>query len=156
MAELLLKLNQTERRLMEALPKDPGLLLLFNKLSNYLFYVLFPLLVLLSGPRTALYFIPAGISWEVSEFVKKGVKRERPYRVCNTRLRTSTKPDKAFPSSHSAAAFTLFLLFNPNPLAYFFLLIPLLRVLSFQHWPTDVLAGMLTGYVVYLIFTPVL
>ena len=145
MGEVVLKPAGIEIEMMKRLLPLEKNALIFNKTSNYLFYILFAIASLISPSRTVTALISSAIAWEASELLKRVFRKERPYRFFRIKLRTSTKPHKAFPSSHSASATALFLCFYPAKISILFLLIPLLRVISFQHWPSDVAAGMSMG-----------
>ncbi len=145
----ILKFNETE--LYRLLPKNGSFLLAMNRISNFVIYAVSA--VILIGDFTLLpYFVASAVPWFASEFLKKRFHRQRPYARFGVNLRTSTKPNRAFPSSHSATALFLFLAtVGHSPLAWLFLTVPVLRILSFQHWITDVLAGMLIGAVTFWI-----
>ncbi len=126
----------------------PSWSLIFNRLSNLLFPALF-LLSLFYNPYKALAGnLIATVLWFASIPVKGYLRRERPYSYFKRQLRTSTKPWESFLSTHSLSAGFLFAYTSSFfPLAFLYLLIPLFRLVSFQHWPSDVLLGTFIGLI---------
>ncbi len=128
-------------------------LAVLNKFCNLIF-VSFTLLSALDYPLA--YFIKVLLAstllWFLTELLKEFFERPRPYALLGFNIRTSTRPNKSFPSSHSATAFFLFLALRNSRAAPFLLLVPLLRFLTLQHWLSDVLLSMALGFLFYRLF----
>ena len=86
-------------------------------------------------------------------FLKNFVRRSRPFDVISQLVPLIAKPtDYSFPSGHTACSFAVgFLLFRKLPKKYGIPVLLLAVLISFSrlyvgvHYPTDVLAGMISG-----------
>lgn len=87
-------------------------------------------------------------------FIKKKFTRARPYdRLEDVRLSSKALKDFSFPSGHSAAAFSLAVMFSLYAPVLSFMLLPAAAVVAFSrmylglHYPTDCIIGAAIGSV---------
>lgn len=92
----------------------------------------------------------------INESVYFFYKRKRPSKILPIIPLIKNPNHPSFPSSHTAfffaLSFTLFL-FNPYLSLFFILasfLIAVARVFAGVHWPSDILGGILSGYLSFL------
>ncbi len=115
-------------------------------------------IVLLFFKKTRPLGIMAGISLVFSllinnALIKPSVARIRPYEVINgLQLIIEKQPDPSFPSGHAGASFAVgvvYLVKGPRkigiPAIIIAALIGFSRLYVGVHYPTDVIAGMITG-----------
>lgn len=122
-------------------------------------YGLTGLLLLLMEPLQGRHFFAAGVLAFALELplyllLKNTIQRDRPCHAL-AQIEASIKPSDrfSFPSGHAAAAFlfaTVISAFYPQATVIVYLLagiVGLSRVLLGVHYPADILAGALLGYV---------
>lgn len=126
--------------------KDKELYIL-DKFTNILFYSIIAYFSIFFDLKVILITI---ILWFFCVFIQKVVKRERPYKYFNIKFRTSTPEDGSFPSYHTLASVFLFLYTRQASFSLLFLLVPILRIIDFQHWLSDV---MFSTFFALLFFT---
>lgn len=139
--------------------------------ADYLEYVLLLLLILVSyyNRNIELLLVPAAAGliarFGVNEPIYFFYKRKRPVDQVPTTLLIKKPAHPSFPSSHAALFFAVSfaLVFYSVPLAIIFLiatgLITFFRVFCGVHWPSDILGGIgsatISFLVIYLVKTVV-
>lgn len=96
-------------------------------------------------------------------FLKNFIARSRPFDVISSLVPLITKPtDYSFPSGHTACSFAVgFLLFRKLPKKYGIPALLLAVLISFSrlyvgvHYPSDVIAGMISGICISYLAEPV-
>lgn len=96
-------------------------------------------------------------------FLKNFIARSRPFDVISSLVPLITKPtDYSFPSGHTACSFAVgFLLFRKLPKKYGMPALLLAVLISFSrlyvgvHYPSDVIAGMISGICISYLAEPV-
>jgi len=130
-----------------------------SRLGDGYFYAVVGIVLFIVDYKIALKTVPAGLiafALEITAFklVKIKTKRDRPFRaVPEINPLMPPPPDKfSFPSGHTAAAFVMATLFGtvfPGlflPLVVVAALVGFSRIYNGMHFPSDVLAGMVLGF----------
>lgn len=106
------------------------------------------------GGMAAMHMLATGlVAWLLYRCIKNRSRRPRPYRRCNKIVLLTPPLDEfSFPSGHTlhAVSFSLVAVhYFPAlawPLAVFAALVALSRVLLGLHYPSDVLASLIGGF----------
>lgn len=125
-------------------------------LDNYLIWALvltIPLLWFKNYKTTAIQtFISSGTAWFTALTIKKLFPTPRPYVINQIPALINNPPsDSAFPSAHTALAFTIatsiFLLNKKWGIITYIIAIAvgILRTLALVHYPIDILGGAILG-----------
>ena len=93
----------------------------------------------------------------LQQLVKHIFSRERPYKAHDDIFYVIPPPDKfSFPSGHTAGAFVMvFALFHFYP-AFFGIMLLIASLIAFSrvylglHYPSDILGGVILGYISYI------
>jgi len=130
-----------------------------SRLGDGIYYLIFGLVLIyfeVSNGKPFFYACLLGFALELPTYlvVKNTIKRQRPHDAIQEFVAYLVPSDKfSFPSGHTAAAFvmaTTIAQFYP-PFAFLAytvaLMIGMSRVLLGVHFPTDILAGMVLGFV---------
>ncbi|MGL5722568.1 MAG: phosphatase PAP2 family protein [Brevinema sp.] len=126
----------------------------FTKIGNGHIWLLFSSIVFFSFVPNGVAFLTAAmIQLYAQILIKMVIKRARPYRVYRDLVYLYAPPDPySFPSGHTAAAFTMFFVswqVLPLMAPFFFLVaivIALSRVYLAVHYPSDIVGGIIIGY----------
>jgi undecaprenyl-diphosphatase len=131
--------------------------------GNGYYYPAVPAVLLLVDSQKALTFFLSGllafaIELPLYKLLKNGIKRHRPCEALSGIHGRVLPSDRfSFPSGHTAAAFvmaTLLSYFFPMlsmPLFCWALLVGFSRIYLGVHYPTDILAGLVIGFLSALI-----
>lgn len=135
-----------------------GLMILVSRLGDgVIWYLLMLVLACLGGPHgvraAAHMLLTSGAALLLYRCLKLRTRRPRPYQASQAvTLRTAALDEYSFPSGHTLHAVTYSLLacsYFPLlawPLAVLTALIALSRVLLGLHYPSDVIASLLLGF----------
>jgi len=119
-----------------------------NFLTDVLFYsVLFSLYFIASK----FCVVIAVVFYKIVSLLQKRFSRKRPYEFFNIEHINYSSKGHSFPSSHSAVAILIFLLYSSIPLSWLLITIPILRIISLNHWLSDVVAGILLALAVFVL-----
>lgn len=131
--------------------------------AKYLAYFLIVFLFAFSyfTKNMEMFFVPVLSAlfarFVINEAIYFFYKRKRPLEVLNIKPLIENPNYPSFPSGHASAFFalSLTLLVYSVPLALFFLIAACLmvfsRIFSGLHWPSDILEGLLVGFLSFLI-----
>lgn len=138
--------------------KQKNLICVLNKLTTYLYYIAYPVLLVYAwiNQRDSflkLLCIPA-ISFLFLSLIRKKINRKRPYESCEIHpiIHKDTKGN-SMPSRHIFSASLISMCFlYVNPLIGWILmavtvLTCFVRVIGGVHYPSDVIVGLLTGMI---------
>ena len=137
-------------------PKMLAVLLMGNKLETYLFYVMYPLLLVLelvfcSSLLLKSFLVPA-IAFALVTLMRRVLNQPRPYEeLCIQPLIAKDTKGKSFPSRHVFSCYMIAMAWLPFNTAVGVVLLLLgldmmfIRVVGGVHYPQDVLAGALCG-----------
>lgn len=152
---------------------DQSVLLAFNRvagffgfgvnrfLAEYLIYLIPIILIGLwfyekKGQKAGLQALfSVVLAWPfISLIINNLVKRVRPNNLTGVKELLFHRPDFSFPSDHAAAFFAVaaaFYLSGYKRISYILLILAIInsffRIAMVIHWPTDILAGVIIGFV---------
>lgn len=139
-----------------------------SRMGDGMFWYLMMLVIALTqgshGFYVCLHMLIAGLTGTVVyKLLKQTTSRPRPFQVRQDVLLSGTPLDYfSFPSGHTlhAVAFGMVVLqYYPQlfPIVYpFVVLVGVSRVVLGLHYPSDVLAGAVIGYLIVMLYAPVL
>ncbi|MEM0379271.1 MAG: phosphatase PAP2 family protein [Nanopusillaceae archaeon] len=97
------------------------------------------------------------LGWITPNILQKLFNRERPYYFFKIEINYKTPPYRSFPSSHTFLSILIFLTMykaKVNPiLAILIFSIPILRIISLQHWFSDIVFSIALSTMLYSIFS---
>ena len=117
-----------------------GFLEELNFVTDLIFYFVLLVLVASKHPFSILW---ASSVYALSVLIQKFFTRKRPYEFFSIDHSNYSARGHSFPSSHSAAATILLLTYPHLFIVWILVLIPILRVVTLNHWITDVAGGIL-------------
>lgn len=135
------------------------LMLATTQLGNFIFALVFSLILILMGDNLLAYEVLLGISTLglVVQIMKTLIHRTRPYiKLENIRIIGSRASGQSFPSGHTGQAFLMATLllqyYHVNILISFLLyaialLVGITRIYVGMHYPRDVIGGAILGTV---------
>lgn len=137
-------------------PRMLKILLVGNKVETYLFYVLYPLLLVIlavtDNPLLLKAFVVPAVSFVLVSLFRRVYNAKRPYDELS--IEPLIKKDthgKSFPSRHVFSVYMIAMAWLPfNTVAGVLLLLlgvdmMFIRVIGGVHYPQDVLAGAVCG-----------
>lgn len=120
----------------------------FSLFSDFLllFYCIF--LIYISLQNVIFIFL----GWIIPNILQKFFKKERPYSFFKLNINYDTPKERSFPSSHTFLAMFLFFRIVKIHLilAILIIIIPVLRILSLQHWFSDVIFSIMLSSIFYI------
>ena len=119
-----------------------GFLEELNFITDFIVYVILFILVI---TRHFISIPLAIIVYESSVFIQRFFERKRPYEVFNIIHSNYSAKGHSFPSSHSAVSIFLLLYYFNLPVIWILIIVPILRIITLNHWLTDILGGALIG-----------
>lgn len=134
-----------------------GLMKIMTKIGDGYVWAVICIVVAIINPKVGGAIIIASLTQIiVQQIVKHIFCRERPYIAHDDIFYIIPPPDKfSFPSGHTAAAFVMvFAIFHFYPLFFGLILvvaclIAISRVYLGLHYPSDILGGIILGYISY-------
>lgn len=98
------------------------------------------------------------IGWAIPNILQKLFIKERPYSFFKINIYYKSPRYNSLPSSHTfLSIFLFFSILKVNLfLALFILIIPILRILSLQHWFSDIIFSIALSTIIHFAFLPLI